>query len=65
VFCDPEFEGLMGNLTHHDATDAVFEAIKMVQTAPEPATEEEKLLDLSPEVHIHSICHPMLCLHSR
>ena len=50
----------MESLTHHDATDAVYEAIKMLQTAPEPATEEEKLelLDLSQEVFIHSICQP-------
>ena len=53
----------MENLTHHDATDAVYEAIRMLQTAPEPATEEEKLelLDLSPEVSTASV--NLLCLH--
>ena len=56
VLCDAEFEGQMKNLAHHEATDAVYEAIKMLLTAPEPAVEQERLefQDLSPPVKIHN-----------
>ena len=54
VRCDPEFEGLMKNLTHHQATDAVYEALKVLQNAPEPDVGADRIefLDLSPEVRI-------------
>ena len=53
VMCDAEFEGVMKYLDHHQATDAVYEAVKMLQTAPpKPDDETERIqyLDLSPEV---------------
>ena len=52
VRCDAEFEGVMKYLDHHQATDAVYEAIKMLQTAPKPDVEAAQIqyLDLSPEV---------------
>ena len=52
VECDAEFEGIMQDLDHHRATDAVYEAVRMLHMAPEP---EERLeyLDLSPEVSLH------------
>lgn len=46
MFHDPDFEGLMQSLTHCDAADAVYEAIELLQTAPEPETKGE-LFDLS------------------
>ena len=60
VMCDAEFHGVMEGLSHHEATDGVYEAITKVLTAPEPATEEEKLefLDLSTTVHIRTLHIP-------
>ena len=53
VMCDAEFVGVMKNLDHHQATDAVYEAVKVLQTAPpKPDDETERIqyLDISPEV---------------
>ena len=53
VMCDAEFNGVMKCLDHHKATDAVYEAVEMLQTAPpKPDVEAEciQCLDLSPEV---------------
>lgn len=50
VMCDAEFEGVMKNLDHHQATDAVYEAVKMLQTAPPKPDDEAECLDLSPKV---------------
>ena len=52
VLLDPEFEGLMGELTHHRATDAVYEALATIQRAPEPVADAERIefLELSAEV---------------
>lgn len=56
VMCDAEFVGVMKRLDHHQATDAVYEAVKMLQTAPtpppKPDDEAERIqyLDLSSEV---------------
>ena len=48
--CDAEFNGVMKCLDHHKATDAVYEAVKMLQTAPPKPDVEAECLDLSPEV---------------
>ena len=53
VMCDAEFDGVMKDLEHHQATNAVYDAVKMLQTAPEPDVETDRMefMDLSPEVH--------------
>ena len=50
--CDPEFEGLMKEMDHHQARDAVYEALKVLQTTPEPDANAERIefIDLSAEV---------------
>ena len=52
ILLDAEFEGLMGELTHHRATDAVYEALMTIQRAPEPVADAERIefLELSAEV---------------
>ena len=52
AMCDPEFEGLMKEIDHHQARDAVYEALKVLQTTPEPDVNAERIefIDLSAEV---------------
>ena len=61
VVCDAEFEGIMKELDHHKAKDAVHEAVNMLHTSPGPDPEAERLeyLDISPEVcTVYTHCHP-------
>ena len=48
IRCDPKFEGLLQNLTHQEAMQAVSEAFNLLHTAPGPQ-EEGGQLDLTPE----------------
>lgn len=48
IVCDPKFEGLLQNLTHQDAMQAVAEAFNLLHTASGPH-EEGGHLDLTPE----------------
>ena len=60
---DAEFEGIMRDIDHHKATDAVYEAVKVLHTASEPDTEAERIefLDLSSEVCV-CVC---VCVNDR
>ena len=48
IMCDPKYEGLLQTLTHHDAMQAVTEALNLLHVAPGPH-EEGGQLDLTPE----------------
>jgi hypothetical protein len=48
IVCDPKFEGVLQNLTHQDAMQAVTEAFNLLYSAPGPQ-EEGGQLDLTPE----------------
>lgn len=48
IVCDPKFEGLLQNLTHQEAMQAVAEAFNLLHSAPAPQ-EEGGQLDLTPE----------------
>ena len=48
VMCDPKFEGLLQSLTHHEAMQAVTEALNLLHSAPGPQDEGDQL-DLTPE----------------
>ena len=51
--CDPEFEGIMRELEHHQAKDAVYEAVEKLHTSPEPDPEAERIefISITPEVY--------------
>ena len=55
VECDPEFQGIMKDLEHHRAKDAVHEAVNKLHTAPDPETDRVEYLDISPEVRTHTV----------
>ena len=57
--CDPEFEGVMKDIEHHQAKDAVHEAVNMLHAAPDPESEVERIEYLNPEVHTRSF----ICIH--
>ena len=69
AMCDPEFEGLMKNINHSRATDAVSEALRVLQTTPEPEVKLERIefIDISSEVSsggsflimLYSCTHPL------
>lgn len=48
ITCDPKFEGLLMNLTHQEAVQAVAEAFSLLHSAPGP-TKGGKQLDLTPD----------------
>ena len=61
--CDPEFEGVMKDIGHHEARDAVYEAVSALHTAPEPDTDGDHMeyYNISAEVmcvqmYIHKKC---------
>ena len=58
VVHDPEFEGIMADIDHHQAKDAVYEAVQVLHTAPEPHQNTELIehVDISAEVHIQYMC---------
>ena len=59
VMCYAKFSDVMRGLDHHKATDAVYEAVKMLQTAPpKPDVEAKSIqcLDLTPEVLSSFVC---------
>ena len=62
VECDAEFEGVMQNLEHHTATEAVYEAVRMLHAAPEP-DEKIEYQNLSPEVGQSHIQYVMVLSH--
>ncbi len=52
IRCDPKYEGLLQNLTHQDAMEAVVEAFNLLYEARGPKSdpqEEGGQLDLTPE----------------
>ena len=59
VLSDPEFEGLLSNLSHSTAVQAVAEAMRVLLSAPAP--QVQKTIDMSgimstSAVHIPSQC---------
>lgn len=50
LMCYAKFSDVMKCLDHHKAADAVYEAVKMLRTAPPKPNIEAECLDLSPEV---------------
>ena len=52
--CNPEFDGIMKNLEHQQASDAVHEAVNMLHSAPEPPeAPEPKYIQISEAVGVY------------
>ena len=62
--CDPEFEGVMKDIGHHEARDAVYEAVSALHTAPEPDTDGDHMeyYNISAEVQ-YTCTH--ICMYAK